>query len=221
MGPRFARRLESLELRAGERVLLLGPSGSGKSSLLNLITGIAAPSIGTVEILGHAMVSNKPAQADRLRGAHVGLIFQQLNLLPYASVAQNIALALRFSPVRRARLQASVAQTIAQLLQALDLEPALAKVPAARLSQGQQQRVAAARALIGAPELIVADEPSSALDAANRDRFFQLLFGSLDGTRQAALVVSHDQGLVPLFDRVLEMDRLTQPWTDDAMETAA
>lgn len=218
LGPRFSRRLDRLDLRAGERVLLLGASGSGKSSLLNLITGIATPASGELRVLGQSMVSATPAQRDRLRGEHIGLIFQQLNLLPYASVAQNIALALRFSKARRARLQAPVAQSIAQLMQALDLAPELSSEPAMRLSQGQQQRVAAVRALIGAPELILADEPSSALDAANRDRFFRLLFASMDRNRQAAMVVSHDQNLVPLFDRVVQMEALVQPWQTQALE---
>ncbi len=219
-GPRFARQLDSLELAAGERVLLLGPSGSGKSSLLDLVTGVAQPQAGNIYLMGQSLVAAKPAQRDGLRGQHIGLIFQQLNLVPYASVAQNIALALCFSPARRARLQTPVAQAVAALLAALDLEASLANEPAGRLSQGQQQRVAAARALIGAPELIVADEPSSALDAANRDRFFQLLFASLDPQRQAALVVSHDQSLAPLFDRVLEMEALVQPWDDQSMQVA-
>lgn len=210
LGPRFAARLERLQLVAGETLLLLGPSGSGKSSLLNLITGIAQPTAGDIRLMGQALTTARGWQRDRLRGDHIGLIFQQLNLLPYASVAQNIALGLQFSPTRRARLQAPVDDCIADLMAALDLDPGLAGEAAQRLSIGQQQRVAAARALIGAPELIVADEPTSALDPANRDRFFELLFARLDRGRQAALVVSHDVSLPPLFDRVVTMEELVE-----------
>lgn len=221
LGTRFARRLERLDIHAGQTVLLLGASGSGKTSLLNLISGIAAPESGEIDLLGQSLVQARPALRDRLRGDHIGLIFQQLNLLPYASVAQNIALGLRFSPARQARLDRPIDQAIAETLQALDLAPEMAQEAAQRLSIGQQQRVAAARALIGAPELILADEPTSALDPANRDRFFELLFASMDRRRQAALVVSHDPSLQGLFERVLRMEDLVQdaaPLVEEAVQ---
>lgn len=193
------------QLAAGETVFLHGPSGSGKSTLLNLFCGTLPPTAGTVALCGHDLASTSARRRDRLRGDHVGLLFQQFNLLPFLSVQDNVMLPCRFSPRRRRQAQLAHGTTLAaarDLLQTLGLPEALYARPAARLSIGQQQRVAAARALIGEPELVLADEPTSALDADAQARFLELLFQQCRRTQAALLFVSHDARLATQFDRV-------------------
>ncbi|UTH46105.1 ATP-binding cassette domain-containing protein [Loktanella salsilacus] len=194
-------------LAPGERVLLLGSSGSGKSTLLSLICGIATPQRGQVLIAGTDMGALRAGARDRFRAARIGVIFQQFNLLPYASVADNILLPLRFAPERRARAADAIAEA-RRLCMAIGLPDNLLYMPAGRLSVGQQQRVAVVRALIGAPPLIVADEPTSALDAATQDAFLQLLFDQVADAGSSLLMVSHDERLGAHFDRVVRLDEI-------------
>lgn len=196
----------SFRLGAGERVFLRGPSGSGKSTLLGLIAGVLAPQQGTIRVLGEDMTSLSASRRDRLRADHVGVIFQMFNLVPYLSVTGNVLLPLRFSPARR-KAAGSDAEAEAHRLLArlgLDDERLLAR-RVSDLSVGQQQRVAAARALIGAPDLIIADEPTSALDADARDRFIALLSEEVTRSGASLLFVSHDASLAPLFTRAVDL----------------
>ena len=206
-GQNFSLAIAKFQLKAGERVLLLGPSGSGKSTLLNILTGVLKAHRGHVGILDQDLSALSGAQADRLRGQNIGLIFQTINLLPYASVAENIALGLAFAPDRKARLTQSIETETKQLIAALGLDEALLNRPATQLSVGQQQRVAAARALIGSPPLIIADEPTSALDHKNQVRFIELLLATLRPD-QGLLMVSHDESLQPHFTRIVRMEEL-------------
>ena len=200
-----------LTLKAGTTCLLLGPSGSGKSTFLSLLAGVLTPERGRIALAGQDMSQLSGARMDKFRGTHIGFIYQTLNLIPWLSVRENIALGLAFAPQRRARLKASLGDTIADFMMQLDLDAgALGEQPAGLLSLGQQQRVAAARALVGAPDLVLADEPSSALDDANTEKFFDLLMAGLDRQRQVLLVVSHDSRLAPHFDRVINMEDLTK-----------
>lgn len=203
--------LDALEIAAGERVFLRGPSGSGKTTLLSLVGGVVLPQAGTVSVAGQALGALSAGARDRFRADHVGFVFQLFNLLPWLSARDNIQLACRFSPQRRARVAAAgstPAAEVARLAARLDLDAALLERPAAALSVGQQQRVAAARALIGRPGLIVADEPTSALDADRQQAFIDLLLEECAAAGAALLFVSHDQRLAGHFDRVLELDRL-------------
>ncbi len=194
-----------LQLAAGETLFLRGPSGSGKSTLLNLIGGVLAPQHGSVSLLGQPLERLKPAQRDRLRADHIGFVFQQFNLLPYLDAISNVMLPCAFSRRRAERAGDAHAQA-RELLQRLQLnERSLAGRPAAQLSVGQQQRVAAARALIGAPELLIADEPTSALDSDSRDGFLTLLFDECRRVGAALLFVSHDRSLEARFDRVIDL----------------
>jgi putative ABC transport system ATP-binding protein len=196
-----------LTVGRGERVFLRGPSGSGKSTLLSLLAGVITVNAGTVKVLGRDLGTLGGAQRDRFRADHIGFIFQLFNLIPYLSVVENVTLPCGFSALRRDRAVkagGSVAAEARRLLEHLDMGPELLQRKVTDLSVGQQQRVAAARALIGAPELVVADEPTSALDADRRAAFIDLLFREC-GREQAALVfVSHDASLAPLFDRTIE-----------------
>jgi putative ABC transport system ATP-binding protein len=150
---------------------------------------------------------------DAFRAAHLGFIFQQFNLIPWLPVLDNVLLPCRFSQRRAGRateLGGSPASEARRLLAALDLDPALATVPAAELSVGQQQRVAAARALIGRPEILIADEPTSALDAARQTAFVDLLLAEARLAGSALVFVSHDIRLATHFDQILT---LTAPGT--------
>ena len=160
---RFRLSIDAFTLDRGERLLLVGPSGSGKSTFLSLLAGIAAPDQGRISVLGTDLGALKSHARDRFRASHFGIIFQQFNLLPYASVVDNVVLPLSFSEARRARAAANGAidSEARRLLARLGLDAAsIEGARASNLSVGQQQRVAAARALIGSPELIVAAFPS-------------------------------------------------------------
>jgi putative ABC transport system ATP-binding protein len=196
----------AFRVEAGERVFLRGPSGSGKSTLLGLIAGVLAPQSGTIRVLGEDMSALSPSKRDRLRADHVGVIFQMFNLVPYLSVTGNVLLPLRFSPARRKAAGNDAEGEARRLLARLGLDDeALLSRRVSDLSVGQQQRVAAARALIGAPRLIIADEPTSALDADARDRFIALLSEEVTRTGASLLFVSHDASLAPLFTRAVDL----------------
>ncbi len=203
----FALTVPHLAIATGERVLLVGPSGAGKSTLLGLIGGVLPASRGAVQVLGQDLAALSARARDRFRGEHAGIVFQQFNLLPYASVLDNVLLPLRFAPQRRARAggRHGSAAEARRLLSALALDGGLEAARAATLSVGQQQRVAAARALIGSPEIILADEPTSALDQDRQRGFLALLFAEAARAGTTVIVVSHAPALAPQFDRVLDL----------------
>jgi putative ABC transport system ATP-binding protein len=207
----FALKVGTFSVPAGARLLLIGPSGSGKSTFLSLLAGIARPQAGVLRVLGTDFSGLGSAARDRFRAEHIGIIFQMFNLLPYGSVLDNVVLPLSFSGRRRARATASgPAETEARrLLVSLGLDAAeLDGLSAASLSVGQQQRVAAARALIGRPELIVADEPTSALDRDRQAAFLDLLFAEVQAAGATLIMVSHDESLGPRFDSVVRLDEI-------------
>ena len=205
--------LDSLQLAPGDKVFLRGPSGCGKSTLLSLAAGVLLPQAGQVRLLGQDWAGLRSGARDRWRADHLGYIFQQFNLLPYLSVLDNVRLPLRFSRRRATRSAASGADSAEMLLERSGLPPGLWRQPAGALSVGQQQRVAAARALIGAPELVVADEPTSALDEDLRESFMALLLERCNATRSALLFVSHDLRLAARFDRIIDLPSLNRAAT--------
>jgi putative ABC transport system ATP-binding protein len=205
----FQIGITDLNVKSGEHWLLEGPSGSGKSTLLQLLGGVLLPQRGEVRILGQRWAALTAAQRDLRRADHVGFIFQQFNLVPYLSALENVLLPCRFSPSRRQAAESGggLMDEAQRLLAALGLgakETQLRR--AARLSVGQQQRVAAARALIGRPSLVLADEPTSALDADNRDSFLEVLFSEARSANTAIVLVSHDTNLRPHFERHLTLE---------------
>lgn len=206
---KFELVVPDLTLDAGETVLLLGESGSGKSTLLSLICGIIIAQSGHVSVAGTDIASLSAGKRDRFRAEQIGLIFQQFNLLPFASVRDNILLPLRFAPDRARRVAAP--QTEADTLcRNLGLPDNIMSTQAGRLSVGQQQRVAAARALIGMPPLVIADEPTSSLDATAQTAFLELLFAQSRAHGATLLMVSHDARLSGQFDRVIRMDDIAR-----------
>jgi putative ABC transport system ATP-binding protein len=205
--------IASFEANAGERLFLYGESGSGKSTLLALLGGVLTATSGKVETLGTDLATLSPAARDRFRVDHVGFLFQQFNLIPYLSVLDNVLLPCRFSARRRARAleqSPNLRAEAARLLEHLDLAPDLWHRTATQLSVGQQQRVAAARAVIGRPELVLADEPTSALDAQRQGAFLDLLARECAEARTLLIFVSHDMRLASHFSRVVALTELNR-----------
>ena len=197
--------IPELTLERGTRAFLFGPSGSGKTTLLGVLAGVLEAEEGEVRVLGEDLASLSGAQRDAFRAENIGYVFQMFNLIPYLSVLDNIALPARMNAERRARLDgAGVRETAAQLADDLQIGDLLKK-PVTELSVGQQQRVAACRALIGAPELIVADEPTSSLDFDRREAFLQLLFQECERAGATLVFVSHDRTLEGMFSRTISL----------------
>lgn len=197
--------VQHLEVRPGERVFVHGPSGSGKSTLLGLMAGIHVPRRGRIRLMGRDLSGMSAGNRDRLRGAELGVVFQQFNLVPYLTVLDNVRLPLVFSPARRTRLEGTAEAEARDLLRRLGIDESLEHRRPPALSVGQQQRVAVARALLGRPGLIICDEPTSALDVAARDGFLDVLLKECAEAGAAIVFVSHDPALAAHFPRRLHM----------------
>jgi putative ABC transport system ATP-binding protein len=213
-GTPFGLAIPRFELAPREKLLLIGPSGSGKSTFLSLLCGIVTPQYGTVCVNDTNLGTLSPSARDTFRAEQFGIIFQMFNLLPYASVRDNILLPLHFAKGRRSRAAAatSIKAEADRLLASVGIDPAQFEGQrAANLSVGQQQRVAAARALIGSPPIIVADEPTSALDRNRQTQFLDLLFAEAGRSGSAVIMVSHDETLGSRFDRVVRLDEIATP----------
>ena len=206
--------IDEFIVRRGEHLFLQGASGSGKSTLLALIAGVLPPNSGDIELLGNALAKTSPARRDRFRADHIGFIFQLFNLLPYLSVLDNVTLPCRFSELRRERAlreRGALEEEAKRLLSHLGLShDELLSRAVTKLSIGQQQRVAAARALIGGPEILIADEPTSSLDADARQDFIELLLAECALSESTLLFVSHDESLGPLFHRRLRIEDINR-----------
>ncbi len=201
--------IEQMRIKKGEHVLLRGESGSGKTTLLNVLAGILTPNAGELTLLGENLQQLKAAKRDRFRADHLGIIFQQFNLLPYLSVIDNITLPCQFSS-RRSKKAGDQKQTALRLLNHLGLDKTLCHRSVSELSVGQQQRVAAARALIGQPEIIIADEPTSSLDTNKRDDFLNLLFQEANTQNSTILFVSHDPAISEHFPQIIELSEINR-----------
>lgn len=200
--------IDRFELAQEERLFLRGPSGSGKSTLLGLIAGVLESGQGEIRVMDEDIGQMSGSGRDQVRADHLGVIFQMFNLVPYLSVVQNVILPCRFSKRRMQKVQENggAEGEAKRLLERLGLDDAALQARnVTELSVGQQQRVAAARALIGGPSLVIADEPTSALDSDARDRFIELLSDEASQTGAALLFVSHDSSLAPLFDRAVDL----------------
>ncbi len=202
--------IAELTIAAHERVFLHGPSGSGKSTLLSLAGGVCVPRQGDIIICGQRLSALSASARDRFRAEKIGFIFQLFNLIPYLSALENIMLPCRFSPQRAARIGNEIESEARRLAARLELPPELLSRPAAALSIGQQQRVAAARALIGRPQLVIADEPTSALDADRQRLFLDLLLAESRDSGAGLLFVSHDERLMAHFDRVVALAQINR-----------
>jgi len=189
------------QVHKNEHVFLSGPSGSGKSTLLNLLSGTLEPSSGSIALLDEPFSTLSQRQRDRFRSRHIGVVFQQFNLIPYLTVEQNIKAAAYFAKSKEDAT--SLRQRIAHLLAQLKLPGTILHTKADALSIGQQQRVAIARALINSPQILIVDEPTSALDVAARDSFMSLL---KDVAKDSTLIfVSHDPAMATYFDKHIDI----------------
>lgn len=200
--------IKQFSINKGEQVFLKGPSGSGKSTLLGLITGINQAQSGTIQLLSKPLNEFNSRQKDHFRADHLGYIFQQFNLLPYLNLIDNVTLPCLFSKKRKntaQTLSGSLNKDAQRLLSHLEIPKKLFSKKVTELSIGQQQRVAAARALIGRPEFVIADEPTSSLDAEARASFIELLFHECQAAKSSLLFVSHDQSLEALFSKKINL----------------
>ncbi len=206
--------IEALQVSAGECLFIKGPSGSGKSTLLSLLSGVTTASSGSVRVMDQTLGQLSSVQRDHFRADHIGYIFQMFNLIPYLSVVDNVILPCRFSARRRDKALArgnGLQAEAKRLLQHLDMDhPDFHRRAVTTLSVGQQQRVAAARALMGSPALLIADEPTSALDADHRESFIRLLFDECRASKATLIFVSHDASLQHLFDRSLDLAEINR-----------
>jgi putative ABC transport system ATP-binding protein len=208
--------IPALDIPTGSRVFLHGPSGCGKTTLLGILAGVLQATRGSVRVLDRDLVTMRGSQRDAFRAEHIGYVFQQFNLIPYLSAYDNIALPCRLDARRRARLgDVSVDSAIRELAAQLDIADLLQQ-QATALSVGQQQRVAAARALLAAPELVICDEPTSSLDTDRRDAFLALLATSVARANATLLFVSHDAALGARFDVQLSLPALNRAARADA-----
>ena len=195
----------ALSLASGESLFLYGPSGCGKSTLLSAIAGVVDVPEGAIHVADQDLGAVRGGARDRFRVDHIGMIFQVFNLVPWLSALENVLLPCRFSQRRRTRAGDDHLGTARRLLDELGLsDPSLASKQAHELSVGQQQRVAAARALIGKPDLILADEPTSALDEADKAAFVDMVARECAHAGRALLFVSHDRSLEGHFDRSVD-----------------
>lgn len=217
--------IDHFEVNQGESLFLMGASGSGKSTLLSLLGGVIVPQKGSIEILGEDITLLRPSDRDKFRADHMGYIFQQFNLVPYLSVIDNTTLPCRFSEKRFHNCSQNGMHPNEEAKRILDHLGITGKdnlhKPVTELSVGQQQRVAAARALIGAPEILIADEPTSSLDADAQEAFIQLLFQECKAQNTTLVFVSHDTRFATLFDRSMKLQGSGNKATQMLMEGGA
>ncbi|MGB1328438.1 MAG: ATP-binding cassette domain-containing protein [Porticoccaceae bacterium] len=186
-------------LHTGDQVFVHGPSGGGKSTLLGLLSGLLVPNKGQITVLGQRLDNMNNRQRDRFRAENIGYVFQQFNLMPYLNAIENVLLATQFSAQKHT---VGLKDEIKNLFNELNISDKDWSRPTRELSIGQQQRVAIARALINKPQLLIADEPTSSLDEANKDAFMQLLMPMVSKNKMTLLFVSHDLSLSNYFSRV-------------------
>jgi len=190
-----------LDVRHGELALLMGPSGSGKTTLLSIMGCILRPSGGTIRLLGRDVTGLGERELPRLRLEHIGFIFQGFNLFPTLTAAANVALALDLKgvPRREARHRA------VDLLEQVGLAAKRDTFPA-DLSGGQKQRVAIARAIAGDPAIVLADEPTAALDTQSGHSVMQLLTRLAHERDRAVVIVTHDSRMLTYADRLVQIE---------------
>lgn len=198
-------------IKAHKTVFLHGPSGCGKSTLLNLLSGTLSLSVnsankGEVNVLGESMTSMTNTRKDSFRAQHLGVVCQQLNLIGYLTVADNIKLANSFASKNSTFTQ----EKLEHILAKLNLDINIAGQKANQLSVGQQQRVAIARALFHEPELLIVDEPTSALDAQSTNKFMELLLSNTQQLNASLLFVSHDMRLATDFDQSVNLPSINR-----------
>lgn len=194
--------INDLKISIGDRIFLFGPSGYGKSTLLNLLAGVLDSKKGDLNVLGFNLSKLSQSKKDLLRGSEIGYIFQIFNLIPYLNIKENIILPCLINKKRAHGIDYN--KQADELIETLGLSEHIHK-PVTDLSIGQQQRVAAARALIGNPRLIIADEPTSSLDETNTSEFMNLLLTEWEKRKFTLIFVSHDERLKKYFNTTISL----------------
>lgn len=184
---------------AGETIALVGPSGCGKTTLLNLISGILVPQEGVIEVDATEIQGLSLARRQAFRLERMGLVPQNFELLDYLTVRENILVPVRLS--ERGRISAETKERVGELAERTGIESLLDKLPS-QLSQGERQRAALCRGLIGRPSVVLADEPTGNLDADNQDRIVSLLLEEAKQLGATVLMITHEPTLLDRFDRV-------------------
>ncbi|HEY4260434.1 MAG TPA: ABC transporter ATP-binding protein [Schlesneria sp.] len=199
--------ITNFTLAAGEQVVLVGSSGGGKTTLLNIIAGITTPDEGQVRIDGTDLSQLPEAARDRFRADRLGYVFQTFNLLPAFTALENVLLGMSFSGKRPDKARAI------QLLDQVGLKHRLYHKPS-QMSVGEQQRTSVARALVNTPRLLLADEPTANVDAANQQNILDLLRNSCKEHNVSLLLVTHAQEVAGQFDRVEKLADFNKPVRD-------
>ena len=198
---RFRLRVPALSVAPGERLAVVGPSGTGKTTLLNLVAGILRPGSGTIRVAGTDLGSLSEDGLRRFRAGTIGFVFQDFALLDYLTARENILYPYRITPALS--LDAEVRARAEALASACGLADKLDRHPGA-LSQGEQQRVAICRALVTRPKLVISDEATGNLDPENKTLILDLLFEQARAAEASVLAVTHDHALLPRFDRIID-----------------
>lgn len=197
----FHLSVEKLTFPTGSKTAIIGPSGFGKTTLLNIISGINLPQSGTVKVDQTNVNSLKDQDRRTFRLLNIGFIFQDFKLLEYLKVMDNIQLPFRINRVLK--ISQSIREKARVMAASMHIEDKLSKFPA-KLSQGERQRVAICRALINAPKVILADEPTGNLDPENKEKIMGMLFDQVEQNGSTLITVTHDHELLSGFDRVID-----------------
>lgn len=204
------------EVPTGTSIFLRGASGTGKSTLLNLLSGMLVTNEGNLSIAGIELSQLSARQRDRFRAQHIGVVFQQFNLIPYLSVMDNVLLAAQFGSRGSNDIRAKAEALFSQV----NIHKDLYGQQALSLSIGQQQRVAIVRALLNSPDILLVDEPTSALDEANRDAFMSLLLKIVKEEKASLVFVSHDTTLSRYFETTIELSAINCPHSSPQEQAA-
>ena len=197
----FRLVIDNLKIETSEKVAFVGPSGSGKTTLLNLISGIALPQSGTIQVNGNDVAQLSDKQRRDFRVANTGFVFQRFELIEYLNVKDNILFPFLINP--SVDCTPEVRQRMLELAESVGIKSLLKRYPS-QLSQGEQQRVAICRAMILSPPLILADEPTGNLDPANKKIILDLMLSAIDVQDRTFVVVTHDQSVAEKCDRTID-----------------
>lgn len=204
-GSDFRFNLNSLNIKSGNKVALIGPSGYGKTTLLNLLSGILEPIKGTIHLNGTEVTKLADSQRRNFRITNIGFVFQNFELIEYLNVLDNILLSYRINP--SLSMSREVIDRVETISEQLGLGDKL-KRNVGKLSQGEMQRVAICRAILNNPKIILADEPTGNLDPRNKEKIIEILFDYSSRENATLITVTHDHSLLKGFDEVLDMQQL-------------
>ncbi len=204
-GSDFRFNLKSLNIKSGKKVALIGPSGYGKTTLLNLLSGILEPIKGTIHLNGTEVTELSDSQKRNFRISNIGFVFQNFELIEYLNVLDNILLSYRINP--SLSMNNEIVEHAETISEQLGLGDKLRR-NVTKLSQGEMQRVAICRAILNNPKILLADEPTGNLDPDNKEKIMRLIFDYSSRENATLITVTHDHSLLKGFDQVIDMQQL-------------